>query len=119
MTHLVDLLCPSGSEESSRAFYRDLLGLVEIAKPPSLVLRGGCWFQGDGVELRLGVDPIYGSDPKRSTTLISLDLEGLAERLSAAGYPVTWDEDGLPVRGFRSVDPHGNTLVFSGDGRSR
>ena len=115
----VELLCPAGSEKLSRAFYCDLLGLVEIAKPPSLVLRGGCWFQGDGVEVRLRTGPVYGSNSKQSTTLVSFDLDGLAERLTAAGCPVTWDEDGLPVRGFSSVDPHGNPLVFSVGGRSR
>jgi hypothetical protein len=31
-------------------------GLGEVAKPPVLAARGGCWFRGHGIELHLGVD---------------------------------------------------------------
>jgi catechol 2,3-dioxygenase-like lactoylglutathione lyase family enzyme len=33
MIHHVQLACPPGSEDPSRAFFRDLLGLAELAKP--------------------------------------------------------------------------------------
>src|SRR2546428_13190856 len=39
--HHAQLACPAGSEDTLRAFYRDLLGLAEKAKPPSLAARGG------------------------------------------------------------------------------
>ena len=38
----VQLAIPAGGENAARAFYRDLLGLVEQPKPPELAKRGGC-----------------------------------------------------------------------------
>ncbi|GAB3862954.1 hypothetical protein GCM10029963_70400 [Micromonospora andamanensis] len=46
MIHHVQLACPRGSEDLSRAFYVDILGLTELTKPPALAARGGCWFRG-------------------------------------------------------------------------
>ena len=36
---------PDGREAEARAFYGGLLGIPEIAKPPHLARRGGCWFE--------------------------------------------------------------------------
>jgi len=41
----VQLAMPPGGEDRARAFYRDLLGLPEVAKPPELAVRGGAWFE--------------------------------------------------------------------------
>ena len=40
----VQVAAPPGSEEQARRFYRDLLGLDELRKPPALAARGGTWF---------------------------------------------------------------------------
>jgi plasmid stability protein len=32
---------PAGREDEARAFYRDVLGISEIAKPSHLAVRGG------------------------------------------------------------------------------
>jgi 4-hydroxyphenylpyruvate dioxygenase-like putative hemolysin len=45
----VQLALPPGKEDAARRFYRDLLRMVEIAKPPELAKRGGCWFQSGNV----------------------------------------------------------------------
>jgi hypothetical protein len=37
----IQIAMPAGEEAASRAFYRDLLGLEEIAKPEPLAARGG------------------------------------------------------------------------------
>jgi catechol 2,3-dioxygenase-like lactoylglutathione lyase family enzyme len=47
--HHVQLACPPGTEEALRAFYGGVLGLDEVAKPPALAARGGCWFSGHGL----------------------------------------------------------------------
>ena len=39
----VQITVPKGAEAEARAFYCDLLGLREIAKPQSLEGRGGFW----------------------------------------------------------------------------
>jgi catechol 2,3-dioxygenase-like lactoylglutathione lyase family enzyme len=43
---------------------------------------------------------------------IAAELGDLAERLSAAGAPVTWDESLPGERRFYSEDPWGNRLEF-------
>ncbi len=42
----VQLSMPPGGEDEARQFYGEILGLREIAKPPELAGRGGCWFVG-------------------------------------------------------------------------
>ena len=56
MIHHVQLACPPGSEDTVRDFYGRVLGFQEMAKPPVLAVRGGCWFRGHGIELHLGVE---------------------------------------------------------------
>ena len=41
----VQVAAPPGCEEAARAFYGELLGLPEVAKPESLRAAGGAWFQ--------------------------------------------------------------------------
>lgn len=45
--HHVQVSCPAGGEDAARRFYRDALGIEEVAKPPVLAARGGCWFRWD------------------------------------------------------------------------
>ena len=52
----VQLAMPTGEEDTARRFYRDLLGMVEIPKPPELAKRGGCWFESGEVQVHLGVE---------------------------------------------------------------
>lgn len=41
----------------ARAFYDGLLGIREVAKPPRLAVRGGCWFEdGDLTAAGVGVE---------------------------------------------------------------
>lgn len=114
MIHHVQLACPAGSEEASRAFYSGVLGLAEKPKPPALAPRGGCWFAGADVELHLGVEEDFRPAGKAHPGLLWPDLDGLADRLAAAGYPVTWAAEGeVPgLRRFHTADPHGNRLEF-------
>jgi hypothetical protein len=52
----VQLAMPPDGEEAARHFYRDLLGMAEIPKPPELAKRGGCWFESGEVQIHLGVE---------------------------------------------------------------
>jgi catechol 2,3-dioxygenase-like lactoylglutathione lyase family enzyme len=117
MIHHVQLACPSGSEETSRGFYGDVLGMVEVAKPPRLAGRGGCWFRGSptslpGVELHLGVEEPFSPARKAHPGILVDDLETVADRLRAAGHAVEYDEDFPGMRRFYCADPHGNRLEF-------
>ena len=112
----VQIACPPGSEDACRAFYTGVLGLPEVPKPPALAVRGGCWFRGTGehagTELHLGVEEDFRPARKAHPGLVWPDLDGLAESLTAAGYPVTWAEDIPDRRRFHTADPHGNRLEF-------
>jgi catechol 2,3-dioxygenase-like lactoylglutathione lyase family enzyme len=112
MIHHVQLACPAGSEDGLRAFYGGVLGLTEVEKPPALAGRGGCWFRGFGIELHLGVEPDFRPARKAHPGLLVSNLDGWAERLTAAGYPVAFDRDFPGLRRFYSEDPHGNRLEF-------
>lgn len=112
MIHHVQLACPPGSEGRLRAFYGDVLGLEELAKPPVLAARGGCWFRGHGIELHLGVEQDFRPARKAHPGLLVEDLDAWAARLSTAGHPVAFDDDFPGMRRFYTADPHGNRLEF-------
>lgn len=123
MFHHVQLACPRGSEDALRGFYVGVLVLTEKPKPAALAVRGGCWFTDSGAsgapagaaatELHLGVEDDFSPARKAHPALIWPDLDGLADRLVAAGYPVTWGNDEVPgMRRFHSEDCHGNRLEF-------
>lgn len=115
MIHHVQIACPPGTEEALRAFYAGVLGMAEKAKPPILAARGGCWFTDEfGAELHLGVEEGFQPARKAHPALLRPDLDDLAARLGAAGYPVIWgDPAEVPgIRRFHSEDCHGNRLEF-------
>ncbi|HYP75810.1 MAG TPA: VOC family protein [Polyangiaceae bacterium] len=106
----VQLAMPVGREQEARAFYSALLGLPEIPKPPELAGRGGAWFESSSVKVHLGVDMDFRPARKAHPGLLVDDLEGLANRLRAAGVTLVADE-ALPGQSRYFVDdPFGNRL---------
>jgi catechol 2,3-dioxygenase-like lactoylglutathione lyase family enzyme len=112
MIHHVQLACPAASEDTLREFYSAVLGFQELAKPPALAGRGGCWFRGNGIELHLGIEHDFRPARKAHPGLLVHDLDALAARLRAAGAPVLFDDDFPGMRRFYSEDPYGNRLEF-------
>jgi catechol 2,3-dioxygenase-like lactoylglutathione lyase family enzyme len=110
--HHVQLACPANSEDLARSFYRDLLGFAELAKPPVLAARGGCWFRGNGIEIHLGVEKPFIPARKAHPGLLWADLDGLAARLTAADVQVAWSDELPGFRRFYSADCFGNRLEF-------
>ncbi len=108
--HHVQLACPPGSEDVSRAFYVDALGLTEVTKPPALAVRGGAWFRGAGVELHLGVEADFRPARKAHPGMLVQNLHELAERLSAQKIEVVWDDDFPGFARCYVDDPHGNRI---------
>jgi catechol 2,3-dioxygenase-like lactoylglutathione lyase family enzyme len=103
----VQVAMPAGGEDAARRFYTGLLGLAEIPKPESLRASGGVWFEPG---LHIGVESGFRPARKAHPGLAMADLDGIAERLTAAGADVEWD-DRLPgVRRFYTHDPFGNRL---------
>jgi catechol 2,3-dioxygenase-like lactoylglutathione lyase family enzyme len=113
----VQLAAPAGCEEAARAFFGGLLGLRELRKPEALAARGGVWFAvGSEQQLHIGVvsEPAPAQAPaparKAHPAFRATDLDALAQRLTAAGHPVRWDDSLPDVRRFYVDDPWGNRL---------
>jgi catechol 2,3-dioxygenase-like lactoylglutathione lyase family enzyme len=106
----VQLAMPEGQEEAARRFYAGLLGLIEVAKPPQLAGRGGCWFERGPVKIHLGVERDFQPARKAHPGFLVDDLAGLVTVLGEAGFVARED---LPLDGYerRYVDdPFGNRI---------
>lgn len=106
----IQLAMPAGEEDKARTFYRDLLGLPEVQKPPHLALRGGCWFERGSVKIHLGIDPDFKPAKKAHPGLLVDDLASPCSALEKAGFETTSDQ---PLAGYirRYVnDPFGNRI---------
>jgi catechol 2,3-dioxygenase-like lactoylglutathione lyase family enzyme len=110
----VQIAAPPDCEAAARHYFGDLLGLREIAKPTALAARGGCWFALGERQLHVGVDVDFVPARKAHVALRlgAAELDGLAARLAAAGFPVAWDTALPDERRFYSVDPWGNRVEF-------
>jgi catechol 2,3-dioxygenase-like lactoylglutathione lyase family enzyme len=108
----VQLAMPPGGEEAARSFYGGVLGLAEVSKPEPLRAAGGVWF-APGVHL--GVEAGFRPARKAHPGLGMSDLDGVAGRLAAAGFDVTWDERWPGVRRLHTSDPFGNRLELIAD----
>ena len=110
--HHVQIAIPAGGEDTSRAFYGELLGLTEVAKPEPLVSRGGCWFRGSNIEIHLGVDPEFRPARKSHLAVVVDDLERAKQQLATSGVAISEDDFEIGFRRFYATDPFGNRLEF-------
>ena len=110
--HHVQVSCPPGGEPVARRFYAEALGIPEVDKPPVLAARGGCWFRGAAVEVHVGVEESFVPAAKAHPAFLveAAELDALAVRLEAAGFPVRWDPDFPGHRRFYTADGHGNRV---------
>ena len=106
----VQLAMPAGGEDAARGFYAGLLGLPERAKPPRLAARGGCWFEGSGVKVHLGVDADFRAATKAHPALLVDDLAALAAACATAGVQVVPDEPADGRARCYVSDPFGNRI---------
>jgi catechol 2,3-dioxygenase-like lactoylglutathione lyase family enzyme len=106
----VQLAMPNGEEEAARRFYRDVLGMKELAKPAELAKRGGCWFESGGVQIHLGVDHDFHPAKKAHPALRCANYAKLTARLQRTGVEIIPD-DALPGTTRCYVhDPFGNRI---------
>lgn len=89
-----------------------MLGLAEVAKPPVLAARGGCWFRGGALEVHLGVEVGFQPAAKAHPGILVDGIDALAARLDAHDIAVVWDDDFPGHRRFYAADPFGNRLEF-------
>jgi catechol 2,3-dioxygenase-like lactoylglutathione lyase family enzyme len=100
---------PKNAEGEARAFYCEVLGLKEIAKPENRKNKGGFWLAlGDAqvhVSLEEGVDRMA---TRAHIAYRVKDLEAWRKRLETVGIKVS---ESLPFPNARAVefrDPFGN-----------
>jgi catechol 2,3-dioxygenase-like lactoylglutathione lyase family enzyme len=106
----VQLAMPKGAEDAARLFYRDLLGLIEIPKPPELAKRGGVWFQSGPVQIHLGVEADFHPAQKAHPALRCRDYPALTAKLRARGVPVHEDSSVPGVTRCHISDCFGNRI---------
>jgi catechol 2,3-dioxygenase-like lactoylglutathione lyase family enzyme len=106
----VQLAMPAGREDEARMFYGGMLGIPEIAKPPHLAVRGGCWFERGALKVHLGVEQDFVPARKAHPAFVVEGLRELVPRLESGGYRVSEDQ---PLEGYDRVyvdDPFGNRI---------
>jgi catechol 2,3-dioxygenase-like lactoylglutathione lyase family enzyme len=107
----IQIEVPEGVEDACRDFYVGVLGLEEIDRLREAAGRSFLWVRlGDQqIHFRCGADfrPAALAHPG---FLVS-DIDGLATRLTAAGYEVT-RADSVAEGRFHVRDPFGNRLEF-------
>ena len=62
----MQLAMPPGGEARARAFYNGVLEIPEIAQPPNLAERGGCWFERGDLKIHVGVDSEFALHARRT-----------------------------------------------------
>jgi catechol 2,3-dioxygenase-like lactoylglutathione lyase family enzyme len=114
----VQVAAPIGSENDARRFYGRLLGLPELKKPEALRDRGGVWFSCGEHQLHVGVTHDFAPATKAHPALRvhHTDLEPIAQRLTAAGNTVQWDDTIPGTPRFYTADPWGNRIELIGVG---
>lgn len=106
----VQLAMPSGEEETARRFYRDLLGMTEVAKPPEPAKRGGCWFESGSVQIHLGVETDFRPAKKAHPALRCREYAAFTDKLSKAGVEIAPDTSIPGVLRCHIHDPFGNRI---------
>ncbi|MDB5430622.1 MAG: glyoxalase [Caulobacter sp.] len=108
----VQIAIPVGGEDAARPFYRDLLGLTEVPKPPELAKRGGCWFEGGAFKLHLGAEADFHVSQKAHVAFVVDDVAAIAARAQAGGYQTKANDEIDGVERVFIYDPFGNRLEF-------
>lgn len=109
----VQITVPKGAEAAARAFYCDVLGLREVAKPESLAGRGGLWLELGDQQIHVGTED--GFDRLTTKGHIAYEVENVRywrERLENHGALIG---DSVPIPGFERFetrDPFGNRIEF-------
>lgn len=105
----IQLCIPMYKEAEARAFYCDILGLMEIEKPASLKPNGGFWLQIADIQLHIGLENSI-EKSKRHPAFEVKNLQQLRAYLQANNVLIKED---IPIDGierFSIFDPFGNRI---------
>jgi catechol 2,3-dioxygenase-like lactoylglutathione lyase family enzyme len=101
---------PLGGEAEARVFYAGVLGLAEVAKPPVLAARGGCWFESSEVKIHLGAEVDFRPARKAHPALVVEDLRAMKAHLETNGVAYREDHELDRVDRIFIDDPFGNRI---------
>jgi catechol 2,3-dioxygenase-like lactoylglutathione lyase family enzyme len=109
----VQLAIPVGGEDEARSFYVGVLGLTEVAKPPTMAARGGAWFEAGDVRIHVGAEEPFVPARKAHPALV---MRGLRDFISRSRLDAEWNDE---IRGLvrcHIADPFGNRIeLIEGD----
>jgi catechol 2,3-dioxygenase-like lactoylglutathione lyase family enzyme len=106
----IQLSMPPGGEDQARQFYRDILGFHEVAKPPELAGRGGCWFFATDTSIHLAPEGDFLAHVKAHPAIVVRHLARARETLLATGVSIEEDDSDLAIRRCYIHDPFGNRI---------
>jgi catechol 2,3-dioxygenase-like lactoylglutathione lyase family enzyme len=112
----VNITVPEAAEETTKQFYKNILGLEEIPKPDNLKKRGGAWFRQGALEIHLSVEDTASDNAasRRHVCYLVADIAKAEQSFRVAGIEVIPDR--RPVEGwlrFYVHDPGGNRLEIA------
>ena len=112
----VQITVPRATEEASKHFYKDILGLEEIPKPVSPRGPSGAWYRQGTVEIHLSVEDDVSDNhrSRRHICYLTQDLAAAEQHLRKAGVEIIPDQQ--PVYGwlrFYVRDPGGNRIEIA------
>ena len=106
----VQLAMPVDGEAMARAFYVEVLGMIEVPKPAALAGRGGCWFESGAVRIHLGAETTeFKPARKAHPALVCAAFDDLMARLQDEGVKIRFEEDATRRRAFVD-DAFGNRI---------
>ena len=108
--HHIQISMPAGGEAQARAFYTDVLGLAEVAKPQALQGRGGAWFETNAIRVHLGVDPNFSPATKAHPAFEVQRLQDTIDHLDRLDVSYKRDVDLPGIRRIFVDDPFGNRI---------
>ena len=106
----VQIAVPEAKEPECLAFYREVFGFSEIAKPKHLRGRGGAWFQIGSLQLHVGIDSQPSPESKRHICFLVADLARAKDEIITRGICIDKESTGDGFSRFFIRDPTGNRL---------
>lgn len=106
----IQLAAPKNSENTSRQFFKKILGFEEIEKPDTLRKNGGVWFASGNIQVHIGIEESFSPAKKAHPAFEVSNLEELKTHLFENKIQFT-EDDKLPgANRIYLFDPFGNRI---------
>ena len=108
LDHL-QICIPTGKENEARAFYSNIIGLIEIPKPSALLANGGLWYQVADIQLHIGTENEINKS-KRHPAFEITNLDEAKRHLEKNGVTIKEEIQIPDCKRFSFIDPFGNRV---------